>query len=60
LAQANQIALLKIEKRLAVDQGVQQAGFDDEELLCRQLGAEVIGVLELKVRARWLQTFQQL
>jgi len=39
---------------------MQQPGLDNEQLLCRQLRAQVVGVFEFKVGGRWLQTFQQL
>ena len=46
LAQAYQVALLQVEQRAFVDQRVEQAVLDQEQLLVRQLGRQVVGTFQ--------------
>ncbi|MNF49296.1 hypothetical protein D3C84_305660 [compost metagenome] len=60
LAQAHQVSFLQVEERTLVDHSVQQAIFDQEQLVGRQHRRQVLGLLQAQGRAGWLQALEQL
>src|SRR3990167_5243398 len=60
LAQADQVAFLQVEQRALIDCGMQQAVFDDEQLVARQYGRQIFDPFQLQGRANGVEPFEQL
>ncbi|MNN42015.1 hypothetical protein D3C81_1561670 [compost metagenome] len=60
LAQADEVAFLEVEQRPFVHQSVQQAIFDQEELIARQFGAQVFGAFQADGLGARLQSREEL
>ena len=60
MAQANQVTFLQVEQRSAIHHSMQQAIFNDEQLVAREYLGEIIGSLKVQWRTCRCKAIKQL